>query len=89
MSEYRIKQDGQTVEVWDDTNGVGICFEQGEILQGYNYAIYLDNKELLNSEEGMAVISTVSKKLAGYASGLYPDEFRELNFDNAKELTDD
>ena len=76
--EYRVKKEGQTIEIWDDKAAVGIRFTEGESLQRYTHEVLLVNPEMTADEAGLAIINQCAKDLTEYAAKKWQKEFKEI-----------
>lgn len=83
MEEYRIEKEGSVITIWDDNEGIGIRFKEGEMLQLYEAEIILMDLKLAETEEGSDLIIATTNKLKKYAIGKYPKEFRPLKGDES------
>ena len=43
--DYRKEQNGDLITLWDDTEGIGLQFKEGETLQGYTSGIVVSLRE--------------------------------------------
>lgn len=75
MAKYRIEQDGDTVTVWDDTEGVGLRFTQGETLQRYTTQLIINDANRTATGEGLERLNEISNALTDYAAERFPYEF--------------
>ena len=81
--KYRTERNGSLITLWDDGEGVGLQFKEGETLQGYTSGIVLRDEGILNTEEGIAHLSEVEARLTAYAEAHFPREFSPLKIDQA------
>lgn len=77
--EYRKEINGQIITLWDDSNGIGLQFKEGETLQRYTHSVIITRNELTATEEGLTLISKVSNVLTEAAAQQYPKEFAPIN----------
>lgn len=75
---YRTETNGSTITLWDDTEGVGLQFKEGEPLQEYESNLVLRDFSILETEAGVAHLSEVSNRLHKEAAKRYPIEFQPL-----------
>ena len=83
---YRIEKDGDTITIWDDTEGIGLQFKEGETLQRYNGSIVMKDPSILETESGVEHVKIISRLLNEYAAELYPFEFKPLKTDEGETL---
>lgn len=76
--EYRTERNGNLITLWDDTEGIGLQFKEGETLQAYTSGVVLRDTAILSTEEGVAHLSKVQAELTAYAEAHYPKEFAPL-----------
>lgn len=76
--EYRTEKNGELITLWDDAEGVGLQFKEGESLQRYTSGVVLKDTAILSTEEGVAHLSKVQEALTAYAEAHYPKEFATL-----------
>lgn len=77
MKQYRKEQDQKDeslVTVWNDEEGIGLRFHQGQALQRYLSDIVI--KE--GTSPTVETLSKVGEELTDYAASLYPTEFKEI-----------
>lgn len=76
--EYRKEQNGDLITLWDDTEGVGLQFRQGETLQKYVSSAVVKNEALYSTEKGVAHLNEVLRAITTFAEAHYPREFKEI-----------
>ena len=81
---YRIEKDGDTITIWDDSEGIGLQFKEGETLQRYNSSLVLNDFSILETESGIEHVKAISRLLNEYAAELYPLEFEPIKTDEEK-----
>ena len=81
--DYRKEQNGNLITLWDDTEGIGLQFKQGETLQRYTSSVVMKDTAILSTEEGVAHLSEVEKALTAFAEAHYPKEFEPLKEEEA------
>ena len=75
---YRVERDGSTVTIWDDKEGIGLQFKEGETLQRYNGSIVMKDPSILETENGVEHVKVISRLLNEYAAELFPFEFKPI-----------
>lgn len=83
---YRIEKEAATITIWDDTEGIGLQFKEGETLQRYKGSIVLKDFSILETENGVEHVSIISRQLNKFAAELYPFEFKPLKTDEGETL---
>ena len=83
---YRVERDGTTITIWDDKEGIGLQFKEGETLQRYNGSIVMKDPSILETESGVEHVKIISRLLNEYAAELYPFEFKPLKTDEGETL---
>jgi len=78
---YRVERDGTTITIWDDKEGIGLQFKEGESLQRYSSSLVLNDFSILETESGIEHVKAISKLLNKYAAELFPLEFKPLKTD--------
>jgi hypothetical protein len=74
MEQYRTEKQGNAVTVWDDTEGVGLRFIEGETLQRYTHEIVLRSVDLPDLEH----LNRITAALEDWAAARYPKEFAPI-----------
>lgn len=77
MEKYRTEKNGSLVTIWNDTDGIGLQFTEGDTLQRYTSSIVLKGYSL-STEEAVRHLNEVQSELTEYASTLYPKEFAPM-----------
>lgn len=75
--KYRVEKDGSKVTIWNDTDGIGLQFTVGDILQRYNSSIVVKGYSL-STEAAVKHLNEVQEQLTEYAATLYPKEFTKM-----------
>lgn len=75
--KYRVEKDGSKVTIWNDTDGIGLQFTVGDILQRYNSSIVVKGYSL-STEAAVKHLNEVQEQLTEYAATLYPKEFKKM-----------
>lgn len=83
---YRIERDGTTITIWDDKEGIGLQFKEGENLQRYSSSLVLKDFSILETESGIEHVKVISRLLNEYAAKIFPFEFRPLKTDEEAEV---
>ena len=78
MEKFRTETDGKQITIWNDTEGIGLRFTEGETLQEYKTGIVIKDTALLSTEEGVRHLTEVQAELTAYAKEHYPKEFAPL-----------
>ncbi len=78
MNEYNEEKDGKQVTLWNETEGVGLRFMEGEPLQRYEAAIEVRDTTRLTTEEGIKGVNALVEELNKEAERRYPKEFAPL-----------
>ena len=78
MAEYKIDKDGNLTTIWDEAEGIGLQFAEGDTLQEYNRGLVIKDSHLPSTEEGVRHIIDVQAELTAYARKHYPKEFEPL-----------
>jgi hypothetical protein len=78
MAKYRTEKDGKQITIWNDTEGIGLRFTEGETLQKYNSQIVVADAHRTGTEEGVADVTQITQDLTRYAEEQYPKEFAPL-----------
>lgn len=73
---YRTEKNGSTITLWDDAQGVGLQFTEGEKMQEYTASLVVKHPEAMQTEEGVKNLSEVSNALHEYAQAHFPEEFK-------------
>lgn len=76
--EYRTEKNGNLITLWDDQEGIGLQFKEGESLQRYTSEIVIKDTAILSTEDGIAHLSKVQEALTAFAEAQYPKEFTPL-----------
>lgn len=79
MNEYNEEKDGKQVTLWNETEGVGLRFMEGEPLQRYKAAVEVRDTARLTTKEGIKGINTLVEELNKEAERKYPNEFAPLS----------
>ena len=75
--KYRVEKDGSKVTIWNDTDGIGLQFTVGDILQRYNSSIVVKGYSL-STKAAVKHLNEVQEQLTEYAATLYPKEFTKM-----------
>lgn len=75
MDKYKTETNGNQITIWNETEGVGLQFTEGEPLQRYTASIVLRDTTSLSTEEGVKEITEIQAALTRYAEEQYPKEF--------------
>lgn len=78
MAQYRTEKDGNQVTIWDDTEGVGIRFTEGETQQGYTATAIIKRPDQVTTPRRIERITKAITEITLYAEKQYPAEFAEL-----------
>lgn len=78
MKEYKTEKNGKLVTLWDEAEGIGLQFEEGETFAGLTASVVIRDWSILETEDGVKQVSEVSNELREYARANYPNEFKEL-----------
>lgn len=78
MAKYRTEKDGSQMTIWNDTEGVGLRFMEGETLQRYEASLIVTDPSRLGTEKGVADVTRVKDEITRYAEEAYPKEFAPL-----------
>lgn len=78
MAEYKIEKDGNLTIIWDEAEGIGLQFAEGNTLQEYKTGVVIKDTALLSTEEGVRHLTEVQAELTAYAKEHYPKEFGTL-----------
>lgn len=81
--DYRTERNGSLITLWDDTEGIGLQFKEGETLQGYTSGIVVRDDGIFTTEEGIAHLSEVTEALTAFAEAHFPKEFAPLRTEQA------
>lgn len=76
--DYRTDKNNGVITLWDDAAGVGLQFNEGEILSGYTASIVLRDPSIMETTEGMAKVNEISSALREQATKDYPKEFKPI-----------
>lgn len=76
--KYRTEKNGNLITLWNDAEGIGLQFNEGETLQEYKTGIVIKDTALLSTEEGVRHLTEVQAELTAYAKERYPKEFGTL-----------
>lgn len=79
--KFRIERNGSLITIWNDAEGIGLQFTEGEALQAYTSGIILQDTAILSTEEGVAKVSELQAELTEYAVIHFPKEFETLKDD--------
>ncbi len=77
-TRYRTEQEDGVITLWDDTTGVGLRFNKGEALSRYTSSAVLSDPSIASTEEGVAKLDQILKRLTEQAEKDYPVEFAPL-----------
>ena len=78
MAKYRTEKDGKQITIWNDTEGIGLRFMEGEPLQKYKASVVIADIDRTGTEEGVADVTKITQDLTRYAEEQYPKEFAPL-----------
>lgn len=78
MAKFRTETDGRQITIWNDTEGIGLRFTEGETLQKYNSQIVVADAHRTGTGEGVADVTQTMQELTKYAEEHYPKEFAPL-----------
>ena len=76
--KYNIEKLDSHVVIWDDEEGIGLRFQEGDSMQRYTSEVIIKNPELLSTEDGYIRVNDVSEELRKYAETIYPKEFAPI-----------
>lgn len=77
-TKYRTEETDGVVTIWNDTEGIGLRFNEGETLSGYTAALVISDPSLTSTDEGLRKLDKVSNELRAQAEKDYPKEFAPL-----------
>lgn len=77
-NNYRIEKEGDKITFWNDTAGVGIRFQEGEMLSRYTHEILLKDMSLLTTTEKIKTMEQAVAGLKKAAAAAYPKEFKPI-----------
>lgn len=76
--KYRTEKNGNLITLWNDAEGIGLQFNEGDTLQEYKTGVVIKDTALLSTEEGVRHLTEVQAELTAYAKKHYPKEFGTL-----------
>lgn len=76
--KYRTERNGNLITLWNDAEGIGLQFKEGETLQRYTSGVVIRDNAILSTEEGVAHLNKVQEELTAYAEIHFPKEFAPL-----------
>lgn len=76
--KFRTERDGNRLTIWDDAEGVGLQFTEGEDMQAYTYEVIIKNVGMLSTKKGITRAADALRVLRAFAEVHYPNEFAPI-----------